>query len=55
LPGPASRTTPEQRQIAQLEKDKARLTRTLQIAEDCLGLQKKVLAMLEFTKTENDA
>jgi transposase len=41
LPGPASRTTPEQRQIAQLEKDKARLTRKLQIAEDCLELQKK--------------
>ena len=55
LPGPASRTTPEQRKIAQLEKDNARLNRKLQIAEDCLDLQKKVLAMLELTNTENDA
>lgn len=55
LPGPASRTTPEQRRIAQLEKDNARLHRKLQIAEDCLDLQKKVLAMLELTNSENDA
>jgi transposase-like protein len=42
LPGPASRTTPEQRKIAQLEKDNARLNRKLQIAEDCLDLQKSL-------------
>ena len=55
MPGPASRMTPDQRQIAQLEKDNARLTRKLQIAEGCLSLQKKVLAILALTDNENDA
>jgi transposase len=55
LPGPASRTTPDQRRIAQLEKDNARLSRKLQIAEGCVSLQKKVLAILELTDNENGA
>ena len=42
-PGPS----PDQRRIEQLEKDNSRLTRKLGIANDCLDLQKKALAMLD--------
>ena len=41
LPGPAPSKTPDQKRIAQLEKDNARLSRKLDIANDCLDLQKK--------------
>ena len=54
-PGPAPSRTPEQRRIAELEKANARLTRKLQVAEDCLGLQKELLSMLELANTGNDA
>ena len=40
-PGPAAARTPEQRRIDQLEKENRRLTRKLEMANDCLDLQKK--------------
>jgi len=40
-PGPAASRTPEQRRIDQLEKENNRLNRKLEIANDCLDLQKK--------------
>ncbi len=46
-PGPSPSKTPDQRRIEQLEKDNSRLTRKLGIANDCLDLQKKALAMLD--------
>jgi transposase len=46
-PGPAASRTPEQRRIDQLEKEKSRLTRKLEMANDCLDLQKKALSMLD--------
>ncbi|XOV89467.1 MAG: transposase [Pseudomonadota bacterium] len=39
--------TPDQRRIEQLEKENSRLSRKLDIANDCLDLQKKALAMLD--------
>ena len=47
VPGPAATRTPEQRQIEQLEKEMKRLTRKLEMAHDCLDLQKKALSMLD--------
>jgi len=46
-PGPASSTTPEQRQIEQLKKENSRLLRKLEVANDCLDLQKKALTMID--------
>jgi transposase len=46
-PGPTASKTPEQRRIDQLEKENARLNRKLEIANDCLDLQKKALSMLD--------
>jgi transposase-like protein len=46
-PGPATARTPEQRRIDQLEKETSRLNRKLEIANDCLDLQKKALSMLD--------
>lgn len=54
-PGPSPSRTHEQRRIVELEKANARLARKLQVAEDCLGLQKKLLSMLELANTGNDA
>lgn len=54
-PGPASARTPEQRRIAQLEKENLRLNRKLQMAEDCLALQKKALSMLDRANSGSDA
>lgn len=54
-PGPTSRKTAEQRRVEQLEKENARLQRRLQIANDCLELQKKVLSMRDQMNTGNDA
>ena len=50
LPGPAAAKTPEQRQIAQLSKEKEGLMRQLEIANDCLDLQKKALSMLDHLR-----
>ena len=54
-PGPKASKTAEQRRIEQLEKQNARLNKKLQIAEDCLDLQKKALSILDQMSSENDA
>jgi transposase-like protein len=54
-PGPAPAKTADQRRIEQLEKENSRLSRKLQLAEDCLELQKKVLSMLDHVKTGSRA
>lgn len=54
-PGPAASTTIEQRRIEQLEKENRRLARKLEIANDCLDLQKKALSMLDRLRNGNDA
>jgi len=52
-PGPAPSKTPEQRQIEQLKKEKSTLIRQLEIANDCLDLQKKALAMIDHLQDGN--
>jgi transposase len=54
LPGPAPSKTPDQKRIAQLEKDNARLSRKLDIANDCLDLQKKALTIFDHLKNGNE-
>jgi len=54
-PGPAASRTPEQRRIEQLEKENNRLNRKLEIANDCLDLQKKALSMLDRMSNGKDA
>ena len=54
-PGPAASSTPQQRRINQLEKENNRLNRKLEIANDCLDLQKKALSMLDRLSNGNDA
>jgi len=46
-PGPMASKTPEQRQNEQLRKENERLRGKLDIANDCLDLQKKALSMLD--------
>ena len=53
-PGPAPSKTSDQRRIEQLEKENSRLNRKLDIANDCLDLQKKALAMLDRLRSGND-
>ncbi len=55
VPGPVASKTPEQRQIEQLKKENGRLTRKLEIANDCLDLQKKALSMLDRLRSGKDA
>jgi transposase len=54
-PGPKAAKTAEQRRIEQLEKENARLTRKLQVTEDCVALQKKAFSMLDHTNNGSDA
>ncbi len=54
-PGPTASRTPEQRRIDQLEKENSRLNRKLEIANDCLDLQKKALSMLDRLSNGKDA
>ena len=54
-PGPVASKTPEQRRIDQLEKENNRLSRKLEIANDCLDLQKKALSMLDRLSNGKDA
>ena len=54
-PGPVASRTPEQRRIDQLEKENDRLNRKLEIANDCLDLQKKALSMLDRMSNGKDA
>jgi transposase len=53
-PGPAASRTPEQKRIDQLEKENDRLSRKLEIANDCLDLQKKALSMLDRLSSGNE-
>jgi len=53
-PGPMASQTPEQRQIEQLKKENSRLMRKLEIANDCLDLQKKALSMLDHLRSGSD-
>jgi len=46
-PGPSPKKTADQKRIAQLEKDNARLRRQIEIKDGCLILQKKALALLD--------
>ena len=54
LPGPAPSKTPDQKRIAQLEKDVARLRRNLELANDCLDLQKKTLTILDHLRNGSE-
>jgi len=54
-PGPAASRTLEQRRINQLEKENNRLIRKLDIANDCLDLQKKALSILDRLSSGKDA
>jgi len=53
-PSPAASRTPEQRRIDQLEKENSRLNRKLEIANDCLDLQKKAMSMLDRLSSGKD-
>jgi len=53
-PGPVASKTPDQRRIDQLEKENKRLAHKLDIANDCLDLQKKALAMLDRLRNGSD-
>lgn len=53
-PGPKSKITSEQRQIDQLLKQNTKLEKQLAIANGCLELQKKALAMLDLTNSGKD-
>lgn len=50
-PGPKPTKSAEQKRIEQLEKEKAQLKRRLQVAEDCVDLQKKALSMLDQVRS----
>ena len=46
-PGPKASKSAEQRQIEKLEKQVAKLQGDLDVANDCLDIQKKVLSILD--------
>ncbi len=54
-PGPTASRTPQERRIEQLEKEITRLNRKVEIANDCLDLQKKALSMLDQLNNGKDA
>ena len=54
-PGPAASRSPDQRRVEQLEKENGQLRRKLEMANDCLDLQKKALVMLDRLRNGNDA
>jgi transposase len=53
-PGPLPSKTPDQRRVDQLEKENRRLHRKLEVANDCLDLQKKALSMLDRMNNGSD-
>jgi len=55
VPGPKAAKTPEQRRIEQLEKENARLAHRLELANDCLTLQKKALSMLDRSNNGSES
>lgn len=52
-PGPKAKLTAEEKECARLRKEIGRLKRKLEIANDCLDLQKKALAMMDHANAEN--
>lgn len=52
-PGPKSALSAEQKELEKLRKQYAKLKRELEIANGCLELQKKALAMLDLTSNGN--
>jgi len=54
-PGPRARLTPEQKELDKLRRENARLSRKLAIAEDCIGLQKKLSHLIEQSRHESDS
>ena len=46
-PGPASAKSAEQREIEKLQRQVAKLSHELDIANDCVDIQKKVLSILD--------
>ena len=52
-PGPKSALSPEQRRIAQLERDIVKLNKQMAMKDSCLELQKKALDMLEHWNSEH--
>ena len=46
-PGPAAKLSAEQKRIAALEKENARLRKAIEVKNNCIDLQKKVLTMIE--------
>jgi len=53
-PGPQPKLTVEQRELEKLRRENARLRRRLEIANGCLGLQKKALQMLDHVNNGDD-
>ena len=54
VPGPRAALTPEQKRIAQLEKELLKLQRQVLIKDQCLELQKKALALLDGLEQESN-
>ena len=52
-PGPAPSKTAEQREIEKLKNQVLKLQNDLGIANDCLGIQKKVLSILDRSNNGN--
>lgn len=52
-PGPAPSKTAEQREIEKLKNQVQKLQNELGIANDCLGIQKKVLSILDRSNNGN--
>lgn len=52
-PGPRPALSAEQKRIAQLEREIARLRQQMSIKDDCLDLQKKALRMIEHLNNES--
>lgn len=50
-PGPAPKRTPDQKRIEALEAELKRVKRKLEVAEGCIGIQKKVLHMLDHVSS----
>ena len=54
-PGPKPALTPEQRRIAQLEREIVKLNKQIAVKDGCLDLQKKALHMVEQWNNENNS
>ncbi|MFK7958371.1 MAG: transposase [Lysobacterales bacterium] len=52
-PGPAPTKTAEQREIERLKRQVAKLNNELDIANDCLDIQKKVLSIVDRSNDGN--